>query len=459
MNTFRLFVVASLFLGSVSCNEDQDSPAAVKPAEAPTEAKPVAADPADEPIDIAGAPIDEAQMAAMFPKVALNAEGFDAAATSSEAIAKGVALLDQVAAAYRAAPAMTDTVTWAVKIPGAEQKDSLTIAFGAGQDMTVKAGTSQLTSLGGNLYFADEGVTDKFVQIPLDGTVLNTLKSKFDGLEFPCPHLALRGATGAEAVQAFNFGGSAFEKVAGYQQKDGRDQILLAGGESDLMISIDPQTKFISSIALVLTPPGAPAGIQFSVSFTMDPKAMDALATPIAFDPAGRTAVDSLEKMQPGEQKAPTPIAVGAEAPGFTLNDLDGKSVTLADLRGQVVVIDFWATWCGPCRKGLPSIEALAKWVVETKQPVKVFGINVWERGEDAKAASQVFWKKQGFSFPSLLDLEGKVVTQYGFNSIPATVIIGSDGKVVTVHQGFDPKGDLTADLKAEILKALGTAG
>jgi peroxiredoxin len=96
----------------------------------------------------------------------------------------------------------------------------------------------------------------------------------------------------------------------------------------------------------------------------------------------------------------------------------------------------------------------LAKWVAESKTNAAVYGINVWERGDGALAKSKEYWSKNNFSFPFLDDIKGDVIKAYGFDGIPATVVIGTDGKVVAVHQGFEP--DLTEKLKAEVLKALG---
>ncbi len=135
---------------------------------------------------------------------------------------------------------------------------------------------------------------------------------------------------------------------------------------------------------------------------------------------------------------------VGEQAPDFTLSSLDGKETyTLSELRGQVVYLDFWASWCGPCRRSFPEVQALHK---EYKgRPFRVLAVSL-----DRKAADGLkFLEAQQAGFPSVFDEGGKVATRFGVQSIPSAFVIGPDGKVAHSAVGFDPRG--VPQLKAKI--------
>lgn len=122
-------------------------------------------------------------------------------------------------------------------------------------------------------------------------------------------------------------------------------------------------------------------------------------------------------------------------APDWALKDFDGNEVSLSGLRGNVVIIDFWATWCGPCRKTMPLID---KFFQDNKRPnVKVFGINVWERQKDPEKVKG-FVKSNGFKFPILFG-DDKVASNYGVTGIPTLFVIAPDGKIAYRHVGYNP--------------------
>lgn len=147
-----------------------------------------------------------------------------------------------------------------------------------------------------------------------------------------------------------------------------------------------------------------------------------------------------------------TPALAGAgdSAQGFSLRDIDNRPVALDDFDGQVVVISFWATWCGPCKEEMPHLEKMYK---ELKaQGFVVLSISA----DDARSASMVkpFIKRQRYTFPVLLDKQSKVTGMYNpAKTLPYTVLIGRDGKVAWQHAGYTP-GD-EEHLKELVLEEL----
>lgn len=140
---------------------------------------------------------------------------------------------------------------------------------------------------------------------------------------------------------------------------------------------------------------------------------------------------------------------VGRDAPDFTLDRLGGGgAVTLSELGDRVVVLDFWATWCPPCVKGLPEVQAVHDWAEAEGKPVDVFAVNL---REDAGPVER-FLEKHDLELPVLMDVRGRASEAYGVQAIPTTVVIAR-GKVAAVHVGFTP--DLRSELKADIDRAL----
>ena len=139
---------------------------------------------------------------------------------------------------------------------------------------------------------------------------------------------------------------------------------------------------------------------------------------------------------------------VGKAAPDFTLPGLDDKPVKLSSLKGSVVVVDFWATWCGPCVVSMPHLDELNK--EQSPNGLKVFAVDQQEE----KEAVAAFVRKQGWTLPILLDSGGDVSKLYSAEAIPETVIIGKDGTVKKVFVGVG--ADTEDQLKAIVGKEMG---
>jgi len=138
----------------------------------------------------------------------------------------------------------------------------------------------------------------------------------------------------------------------------------------------------------------------------------------------------------------------GAPAPDFTLAARDGGQVRLADLKGQVVMINFWATWCGPCRQEMPLLAQLHR----KYEPLgfTLLGVNV----EPDSAAAISWLNGVTVTFPILFDTENKVAGSFGVEGMPSTVFVDRAGQVRYVHRGYKPGDEAKyADMIRSLVK------
>ncbi len=165
---------------------------------------------------------------------------------------------------------------------------------------------------------------------------------------------------------------------------------------------------------LVLFGAGALAGIVMALFTILGPQS------------AAQSAVTNSVQPTP----IPDPVRVTEPAPDFTGISLDGEAITLSDLRGRPVAINFWATWCGPCRVEMPALQSASEQYSEDE--FVLLAVNAGETEEQVRR----FIDELDLTFTVIVDREEVIVDQYLVRVFPTTVWIDADGNVVAEHFG-----------------------
>ena len=173
-----------------------------------------------------------------------------------------------------------------------------------------------------------------------------------------------------------------------------------------------------------------------------------ALVVAIIFWPVEASATHSSVPTAQDDIEATTLIHAGDIAPDFTVEMLDGSKVTLSELRGKVVLVGFWATWCPPCRLELSHMQ---KDVIDRFAGKDLVVLPI-SRGEKRKTVED-YIAKMGYTFPIGLDGDQSIYKKYASNYIPRSFVVGRDGKVVYVAVGYDEQ--IAKEIDTAISEAL----
>jgi len=179
------------------------------------------------------------------------------------------------------------------------------------------------------------------------------------------------------------------------------------------------------AIVLLAAIAGAALAVRWARAGGGDSGAIDVMTAPTfvgASSPVADPGTGALDDRAP---------VVGEPAPNFALRDASGKLVTLSELRGRVVWVNFWATWCAPCKQELPAIQKL--YDEKHGDGLDVVEVN-WQ---DSPQSARDFWDSMGLSLPMVLDRAGDVFSQYKLRGLPDSFFVDREGKVAAMYFGF----------------------
>ncbi len=364
------------------------------------------------------------------------------AAQNDEQSREARSLLEKVVERYREARTLADTLD--LSVDGDTMQ--ITMQFGAdNENIALTVPGWRVYQSGSDVYVLTDAVPEKYLQTERNESLHATLVSLFGAdPNLPFQFAARDGRQVDDVIGAFGLNILQMPRLMKVEQveKDGQryHQLTLQGLGGEMTVDVD-EDHLVQRARIELAAPEGTGTETIVAEMTFSPVIADELPGAIAFDPQDRERVDSAEELMP---PMPEMVEVGQPAPDFELETIDGKKVTLKELRGSVVVLDFWATWCGPCIQAMPMIDALASWAHESDQPVKVFAVNIWENERQfdrRKEKIKDFWQQRDYkALETLLDPEDEAAAAYGLNSIPATVVIRPDGVVHKVHVGYTPR-------------------
>lgn len=339
-------------------------------------------------------------------------------------------IVGEVAAAYQQAPALLDEISVEITSPRGRFTGNVLVAAGPGGDAVVEMDGYRFTAAGGSLFVQRQKLPDKYLEMPLRGNIAVAMRPFNGNRPPPTPQMILRyGRTLDDYLEAFTLGQVTGLRLAGHDtvERDGNryDELAFEANGAGVKAWIKPDDRFIEGIQI--------RSGDSTITATMSPVRRDALPAPISFETDGLRRVGSFAELK---------LGAGDPAPDFALPALDGTTVKLSALRGSVVVLDFWATWCGPCKIGLKSLQQFDDWVSREGLDIKVFAVDSGERmptNNQKLAAVDRYWKSQRYTMPTLMDYDETVGREYEIISIPHTVIVGPDGTIIEVMRGYRP--------------------
>ncbi len=381
--------------------------------------------------------------------------------TMADGAATGRSALEAARAAYRAAGTFRETLNFVLELPDG-RREMRRQEYGVGKRGEVFLSLSadgketlRLVARDGRMVGTQFNVPELYAEVPYEGdfaAAMRQIGSEQAQLTAPPAVVARQGGDLEALLTALRLGVLAPLEVAGFRPAAARGgsaltEVDLHAANGQATIGLDAASHRLRTIRVALGEGSQQVRASGQYTFAAGDSGDAPFVLP---DLTGRAAVRTLADIQAGNHP------LGAPAPNATLMTLDGATIHLADLRGSVVVLDFWATWCVPCWTALEHTAELASWAKTSELPVKVYAVNTLERvaspAEQSRKAAD-FLRSRKLEVPVLLDPGDAAFAAFQSPGLPSLVILDAEGRLARYHSGLLP--DMVTTVRGEVAALL----